>query len=169
MSGKIKRKFFSSPIGDLSLLAGDDGILGVYFEGQKYFERVYETEQIIEEGNIFLDEIEIWLEDYFAEKNPELSRLTLVPEGTAFQKKVWAILAQIPYGQTMTYGEIAKQINCSSAQAVGCAVGKNPLSIIVPCHRVLGSQGQLTGYAGGIERKRWLLEHENAIFRKEEE
>ena len=81
-----------------------------------------------------------------------------------FSEEVWKVLVQIPYGETMTYGEIAEKINCGSAQAVGGAVGKNPLSIIVPCHRVLGNQGQLTGYAGGVERKCWLLEHEKANF-----
>ncbi len=165
----LKKLIYQSKLGDISVLANDEGLLGCYFLGQKYFEDGYETENVVEGNNAFLDEVKVWLDDYFAGKNPELSRLTLAPEGTAFQKKVWAILAQIPYGQTMTYGEIATKLNCASAQAVGGAVGKNPLSIIVPCHRVLGSQGQLTGYAGGVERKRWLLEHENANFRKEEE
>ncbi len=165
----LKKLIYQSKLGDISVLANDEGLLGCYFLGQKYFEDGYETENIVKENNAFLDEAKVWLDDYFAGKNPEPSRLTLAPEGTAFQKKVWAILAQIPYGQTMTYGEIAAKLNCASAQAVGGAVGKNPLSIIVPCHRVLGSQGQLTGYAGGVERKRWLLEHENANFRKEEE
>ena len=77
---------------------------------------------------------------------------------------MWEILCSIPYGKTMTYGEIAQKIQCASAQAVGGAVGKNPLSVFVPCHRVLGSQGQLTGYAGGLERKRWLLSHGGVTF-----
>ena len=90
--------------------------------------------------------------------------MVLAPQGTAFQQSVWQVLREIPYGKTMTYGEIAQKIQCASAQAVGGAVGKNPLSVFVPCHRVLGSQGQLTGYAGGLERKRWLLSHEGVTF-----
>lgn len=90
--------------------------------------------------------------------------MVLAPQGTAFQQSVWQVLREIPYGKTMTYGEIAQKIQCASAQAVGGAVGKNPLSVFVPCHRVLGSQGQLTGYAGGLERKRWLLSHGGVTF-----
>lgn len=160
----LRKLVYQSDLGEITVLANEKGLLGCYFLGQKYFEYGYELEKIIEERSVFLDEAKVWLDDYFAGKNPDLSRLTLVPYGTAFQRKVWKVLAQIPYGETMTYGEIAEKINCGSAQAVGGAVGKNPLSIIVPCHRVLGNQGQLTGYAGGVERKCWLLEHEKANF-----
>lgn len=85
------------------------------------------------------------------------------PQGTAFQKKVWTLLTRVPSGQTITYGQIAEQIGCKSAQAVGGAVGKKPLSLFIPCHHVLGSQGQLTGYAGGVERKCWLLDYEKGV------
>lgn len=158
----LRKLVYQSDLGEIEILANEKGLLGCYFLGQKYFEYGYEREKIIEERSDFLDEGKDWLDDYFAGKKPDPSRLTIAPCGTAFQRKVWKVLAQIPYGETMTYGDIAKHINCASAQAVGGSVGKNPLSIIIPCHRVLGSKGQLTGYAGGIERKRWLLEHEIA-------
>ena len=165
----LRKLVYQSDLGEIEVLANENGLLGCYFSGQKYFEYGYECEKIIEESSAFLDEAKSWLDDYFSGKSPNPNRLTLVPQGSVFQRKVWKVLVQIPYGETMTYGAIAKQINCGSAQAVGGAVGKNPLSIIIPCHRVLGSQGQLTGYAGGLWRKRWLLEHENAYFEKEKE
>ena len=100
------------------------------------------------------------LEHYFSGDCPDFSSLPLASVGTSFQQQVWAYLQTIPYGEFVTYGQIAKKLGSRSAQAVGGAVGRNPFSIIVPCHRVLGSQGQLTGYAGGLDKKWWLLEHE---------
>ena len=107
-----------------------------------------------------MKETELLLEHYFSGDCPDFSSLLLASVGTNFQQQVWAYLQTIPYGETVTYGQIAKKLGNRSAQAVGGAVGRNPFSIIVPCHRVLGSQGQLTGYAGGLDKKRWLLEHE---------
>ena len=114
-----------------------------------------------------LRETKKWLDEYFDGYNPSINRLKIAPEGTEFQKRVWQILCDIPYGQTTTYKSIAqtvaKQMNkpSMSAQAVGSAVGHNPISIIIPCHRVVGTDGSLTGYAGGLERKRMLLALEN--------
>ena len=85
----------------------------------------------------------------------------MLPKGTPFQQRVWQRLLETPYGQTVTYGELAKVLGCKSAQAVGGAVGRNPISILIPCHRVVGADGSLTGYAGGMENKIWLLEHES--------
>ena len=112
-------------------------------------------------GNLSIfDSVIRWLDAYFAGK-PMPVDLPLSPAGTDFQRRVWDILLTIPYGETTTYGAIAKQLGAPmSAQAVGQAVGKNPLAIIIPCHRVVGANGQLTGYAWGIERKQWLLRHE---------
>ena len=93
-------------------------------------------------------------------REPDPEALLLSPSGTAFQQTVWQQLLQIPYGETMTYGNLAQRIGCGSARAVGGAVGRNPISIIIPCHRVVGADGSLTGYAGGTEYKRWLLAHE---------
>ena len=103
--------------------------------------------------------VKAWLDDYFAGKCPSAEGIDLAPLGSAFQQKVWRELRLIPYGQTVTYGELAKRLN-SSARAVGSAVGRNPISVVVPCHRVVGANGALTGYAGGIHKKIWLLEHE---------
>ena len=103
-----------------------------------------------------------WLDRYFNGEKPEISELDLAPIGSKFAKNVWKLLCEIPYGKITTYGEIAKKMNKNkmSAQAVGGAVGHNPISIIIPCHRVVGANGSLTGYAGGIEKKIKLLEHE---------
>jgi len=103
-----------------------------------------------------------WLDVYFSGQEPGFIPL-LLPEGTPFRQAVWEQLLTIPYGQTTTYGEIARRIGCRSAQAVGGAVGHNPIAIIVPCHRVIGSNGTLTGYAAGIDRKAWLLKNEELI------
>ena len=152
---------YTSPIGDILLAADDAGLTGLWFQGQKYFARGLEKEQ--EERNLpVFDQTKAWLDLYFSGKEPDfLPPLHLI--GTDFQKQVWEILLAIPYGKTTTYGKIAGQIAQRrglahmSAQAVGGAVGHNPISIIVPCHRVKGADGSLIGYAGGIDRKQWLL------------
>ena len=110
------------------------------------------------------DEVRRWLDEYFQGNPPGISSLPLSPAGTPFQKQVWEILKTIPYGETTTYGAIAKKISPTmSAQAVGQAVGKNPISIIIPCHRCLGTNKKLTGYAGGLDKKEWLLRHEEVL------
>jgi len=103
-----------------------------------------------------LEETRRWLDSYFSGENPNFT-LQVAPFGTQFQRRVWSELLSIPYGETVTYGDIARRIDCKSAQAVGSAVGRNPIAIIIPCHRVIGTDGSLTGYAYGIERKRRLL------------
>ena len=158
--------FYESPIGRMLLAADDTGLTGLWFEGQKYFARCLDRESEEKELPVFA-EAKRWLDIYFSGKEPDFTP-PLHFIGTDFQKEVWEILCAIPYGQTMTYGAIADQIakkrglSRMSAQAVGGAVGHNNLSIIVPCHRVVGSDGSLTGYAGGIERKTFLLNLENA-------
>ena len=158
--------FYKSPIGRMLLAADDAGLTGLWFEGQKYFARCLGRETEEKEMPVFA-EAKRWLDIYFSGKEPDFTP-PLHFIGTDFQKEVWDILCTIPYGQTMTYGAIADQIakkrglSRMSAQAVGGAVGHNNLSIIVPCHRVVGSDGSLTGYAGGIERKTFLLNLENA-------
>lgn len=157
---------YTSPIGDILLAADDAGLTGLWFQGQKYFARGLEKEQ--EERNLpVFDQTKAWLDLYFSGKEPDfLPPLHLI--GTDFQKQVWEILLAIPYGKTTTYGKIAGQIAQRrglahmSAQAVGGAVGHNPISIIVPCHRVLGTDGSLTGYAGGVDKKNHLLSLEKA-------
>ncbi len=157
---------YSSPLGDM-LLAGDEiGLTGLWFEGQKYFARNLDKDHQEREIPLF-DTAKHWLDVYFTGKEPEFA-VPLHLMGTEFQKEVWEILCSVPYGHTVTYGTIAKQIavqkgrKSMSAQAVGSAVGHNPVSVIVPCHRVVGADGSLTGYAGGVDKKLGLLTLERA-------
>lgn len=158
---------YHSPIGDILLAADDIGVTGLWFEGQKYFALHLDKEHQEKDLPVFT-ETKRWLDIYFSGKEPDFT-VPLHFKGTDFQKEVWEILCSIPYGKTMTYGEIAKKIAFKrglkhmSAQAVGGAVGHNPISILVPCHRVIGSNGSLTGYAGGIDKKNKLLTLENVL------
>lgn len=159
----IYKTHYDSPLGGMLLSADDKGLTGLWFDGQKYFAYgLVESGACEEQENSILTEAKRWLDIYFSGKEPDFD-LPLNPTGTDFQKSVWSILCTIPYGKTMTYGQIAAQLAAEqgaahmSAQAVGGAVGHNPLSIIVPCHRVVGTNGSLTGYAGGIDRKIKLL------------
>lgn len=163
---------YNSPIGKLTLAASDKSLVGVWFEGQKYYQSNIETETEFNDSVEILQKTKLWLDRYFRGEKPEISELTLAPIGSDFRQSVWKILCEIPYGKVVTYGDIAKQVAKErgvlrmSAQAVGGAVGHNPISIIIPCHRVVGANGDLTGYAGGIDTKIKLLEHENArIYR----
>ena len=157
---------YTSPLGGILLAADEVGLRGLWFDGQKYFARGLSNERIEQETSV-LTETKRWLDIYFTGKAPDFTP-PLHPIGSAFRRSVWEILLQIPYGQTTTYGEIARQLakkqglDRMSAQAVGGAVGHNEISIIIPCHRVVGTSGSLTGYAGGIERKVKLLELERA-------
>ena len=157
---------YKSLLGDMLLSADETGLTGVWFEGQKYFANTLPVERVSQETKI-LTEAKKWLDVYFSGKEPKFIP-PLHPVGSAFRQAVWQILLQIPYGETITYGEIARQLteirNCShmSAQAVGGAVGHNAISIIIPCHRVVGTNGSLTGYAGGIDKKIALLQLEHA-------
>ena len=152
---------YRSPLGEMLLAADETGVTGLWFAGQKYFARHLDKEQVEKEIPLFTT-VKQWLDVYFAGSEPDFT-VPLHFTGTAFQNEVWGILCAIPYGQTTTYGEIAKQLAARrglphmSARAVGGAVGHNPISILVPCHRVVGLGGSLTGYAGGLERKRCLL------------
>ena len=151
---------YDSPVGILTLAGDGEQLVGLWLEGQKYFGAGLE---LSEAGSLpVFDRAKDWLDRYFAGERPAPSELPLAPVGTAFQRAVWERLCGISYGKTATYGELAQRMQ-SSARAVGSAVGRNPISIIVPCHRVLGADGALTGYAGGVERKHWLLAHEGAI------
>lgn len=156
----LYKQIYHSPLGDLSLVANNQGLIGVWFLNQKYFEQGLEGETVIEQANTILDQAKQWLDTYFAGENSNMVKFPLNPRGTAFQKRVWQALSEIPWGQTRAYGDIAQKINCLSARAIGGSVSRNPLSIIIPCHRVLGAAGQMTGYAAGIDKKMWLLEHE---------
>jgi len=153
--------YYTSPLGRILLAADDGGLNGLWFEGQKYFARTL-SDYSDEVETPALKDSKRWLDIYFSGKISDFTP-ALNPRGSAFQKSVWQILLQIPYGKTLTYGEVARilakkeGLEAMSAQAVGGAVGRNPISIIIPCHRVVGANGSLTGYAGGIEKKIKLL------------
>lgn len=155
---------YKSPLGGIVLAADEIGLTGLWFEGQKYFALHLDKEHEEKELPVF-EQARKWLDIYFSGKEPDF-KLPLHFTGSAFQNEVWEILYQIPYGQTTTYGAIAKQLAKKrgharmSAQAVGGAVAHNKISIIVPCHRVVGGNGSLTGYAGGIDKKIALLKME---------
>ena len=151
----------NSPVGELRLIAGDNGLRAILW-GAEDAERVasIDADELVEGTTPVLDEAISQLEEYFAGTRREFD-LPLDPAGTEFQQSAWMVLRTIPYGQTISYGQQAEQLgHPNKARAVGAANGKNPLSIVVPCHRVVGSNGHLTGFAAGIDVKSWLLDHE---------
>ena len=156
---------YASPVGDMLLAADGIGLTGVWFDGEKFFADNLPAEHA-ERETPTLAAAKRWLDIYFASKEPDFTP-PLHPVGSPFRLKVWDILLQIPYGQTVTYGWIARELAAReglarmSAQAVGGAVGHNEISIIIPCHRVVGTSGSLTGYAGGMDRKIALLKTEH--------
>ena len=160
---------YLSPLGGILLAADEIGLTGLWFDGEKYFAENLPREHAVQETPI-LQETKRWLDVYFSGKQPDFM-LPLHPVGSPFRQAVWALLLQIPYGKTVTYGELSHQIAAQrglahmSAQAVGGAVGHNAISIIIPCHRVVGMNGSLTGYAGGIDKKVKLLELEGVEMR----
>lgn len=159
----MEKRIWRSPLGEILLAARGGALAGLWFAGQKYegagMEKLAAAPSDPAEDEALLDRAVSWLECYFAGEAPAVA-FPVSPQGTSFQQRVWAELRRIPYGETVSYGELAARLGCPSARAVGAAVGRNPVSVIVPCHRVLGADGSLTGYAGGLERKRALLELE---------
>ena len=157
---------YASPLGGILLAADDEGLIGAWFEGEKYFADGLPADAAEGESAI-LTETKHWLDVYFSGREPDRTP-PLHPMGSAFRQEVWALLRSIPYGHTTTYGALAAQLAAAhggkkmSAQAVGGAVGRNPISLLIPCHRVVGSSGSLTGYAGGMDKKLRLLELERA-------
>lgn len=152
-----------SPVGNLLLTGDGKNLTGLRLDGQKLD---FTAENAVEQTDLpVFKQTELWLARYFAGKKPLPAELPLAPSGNAFRLKVWRILLEIPYGTTTTYGAIARRIESEtggrmSAQAVGGAVGHNPISLVIPCHRVVGTNGDLTGYAGGLHLKIKLLEIE---------
>ncbi len=160
------RTTYPSPVGLITLACDGGNLVGVWNEGQKYHGAAISAEMIEKDDMPVFDAAKKWLDRYFAGKKPAASQLPLAPIGSEFRKSVWTILCEIPYGEIITYGEIARKMAAKmnketmSSQAVGGAVGHNPISIIIPCHRVVGANGSLTGYAGGLKTKVKLLELE---------
>ena len=151
---------YSSPLGKLTICAKNNHLVGLWIEGQKYFANTVNVEMISEDSLEIFKKTKKWLDEYFKGNRPNTKYLNLSPIGNEFRQSVWKILCKIPYGEVTTYGDIARElakqkgIERMSAQAVGGAVGHNPISIIIPCHRVIGKNGKLTGYAGGYLRLR---------------
>lgn len=162
--------YYSSPLGKITLASNGNELIGLWFEGQKYFGSTLNGEYKQKSLPVF-EQTAKWLDIYFSGKNPDFTP-PLFLSSTSFRNEVWKILLTIPYGKIMTYGEIAKLmaenrgVEKMSAQSVGGAVGHNPISIIVPCHRVVGTDGSLTGYAGGVDIKEKLLKFENVDMSK---
>lgn len=156
---------YKSPLGIMTMASDGENINGLWFEGQKFFAATINEECARAQLPVFAKAVS-WLDCYFNGAEP-VTIMPLAPKGNEFRQEVWRILTTIPYGKTMTYGEIAKKMATflgkekMSAQAVGGAIGHNPISIIIPCHRVVGAKGNLTGYAGGLERKIQLLQLEH--------
>lgn len=157
---------YESKIGLLYLISDGESLCGCYLENQKYFPNDIDDYQLNDELNVFIESI-AWLEKYFNGENPSIDEIPLNFNETEFRNTVWKVLKEIPFGEVITYRDIAeiiaknRGIKTMSAQAVGGAVGHNPLLIFIPCHRVIGADGSLTGYAAGIENKRFLLNLES--------
>ena len=156
---------YISPLGGITMASDGEYLTGLWFDGQKYFADTLKTQCEEKDLDVFR-RTNRWLDIYFSGKEPDFTPpLRMI--GTEFRQEVWQILLTIPFGKTMTYGQIAKiladrhKVQSMSAQAVGGAVGHNPISLIVPCHRVIGTNGALTGYAGGLEKKTRLLDMES--------
>lgn len=159
---------YSSPIGKITLAGDGECLTGLWFDGQKYFGSNHNMDNFDEKELSVFEDTKKWLDIYFSGNQPNFTPCIKLM-GTDFQLMVWDILLKIPYGEVITYKDIAcriaqkKGLNHMSAQAVGSAVGHNPISIIVPCHRVIGSNGSLTGYAGGLDKKEYFLHLEKAL------
>ncbi|WP_026459811.1 methylated-DNA--[protein]-cysteine S-methyltransferase [Schaalia suimastitidis] len=159
---------YLSPLGELTLGSDGDRLIGLWLKGQKHFGAAVLKELSPNDNLPIFSITQEWLERYFAHEKPHPSELPLHLIGTEFRQRIWRRLCQIPYGSVITYGALARAVASQSgrismsSQAVGGAVAHNPISIIIPCHRVVGANGSLTGYAGGIETKMRLLAHEGA-------
>lgn len=154
---------YHSFLGSITLASDGEALTGLFFDGQRYFGSTLGAQYVERMELPVFDETCRWLDVYFSGCEPDFTP-SLLLKGTVFQRRVWEALLTIPYGQTVTYGELSRRLGCRSAQAVGGAVGRNPISIIVPCHRVVGTDGTLTGYAAGLDRKRALLDLEQKNY-----
>ena len=163
---KVRITEYASPLGTLRLAGTEEGLLSLDLPRDRFPNR-WQGES---PGPLpCLDAAREWLDAYFKGERPDAGGIDLCPRGSDFRQRVWSLLREIPYGETVTYGELAKRIapeKRMSAQAIGGAVGRNPIGILIPCHRVLGANGSLTGYAGGLEKKRFLLQLEGIPFRE---
>ena len=168
----IYTTYYNSPVGKILIASKENKLIGLWIEGQKYYLSKLKSEIQEKKDEEILMKTKKWLDKYFSGEKPEIEQLELAPIGSEFRQKVWKLLCEIPYGEVTTYGKLAKKLAKSmkketmSAQAIGGAVGHNPISIIIPCHRVVGTNGSLTGYAGGIDKKIKLLELEKVDMKR---
>jgi O-6-methylguanine DNA methyltransferase len=169
---ELAQATFDTPVGPMRALASDTALCALEFESGPRLSRLdarlsqhYADVTIVEQSSAVLAQTRAWLDAYFAGASADIAALTLDARGTPFEQTVWSALRAIPVGETTSYGRIAAQVaTVAASRAVGLANGANPIAIIVPCHRVIGSAGSLTGYGGGLDRKLWLLEHEERYW-----
>lgn len=157
---------YNSPIGSLTLAGDERALTGLWFENQKYFAKGINLNKCLRKDSEVIIKVKKWLDNYFEGKVVDRGNFELNPRGTEFQKRIWELMLNIPYGETTTYGLLAKKLpnnNSMTPRAVGNAVSRNPISIIIPCHRVVGSNGKLIGYASGVDKKEFLLNFEKSI------
>lgn len=164
----MKKTFYNSPLGKITILTDEQFLYGLWFNNQKHFGGHYNLEEISKGMTTQAEKTINWLDNYFAGQNPTLNGINLNPQTTAFQEKVYQVLKKVPYGRTITYKELSNLIQSGHpvknlSRAVGNAVGHNQILLIIPCHRVISSNGSLTGYAGGLIRKKKLLTLEGAL------
>ena len=160
----MQRAEYASPLGELLLAADGGALVGLWFRGQKYEGAGLTGHEPETDETALLSSVRRWLDAYFSGERPETD-FPVAPAGSAFRRRVWRELMAVPYGETLPYGELARRVGCASSRAVGGAVGHNPVALIIPCHRIVGSGGALTGYAGGLWRKEALLTMEqNCIY-----
>lgn len=159
-------KVINSVLGPITMVSDEDYLWAVWLEGQQE-EKKYNLSECMCKDTPILLKTEHWLKQYFAKENPSIKDIPFKLDGTVFQNKVWELLCQIPYGTTVSYKDLAQEVakyfhkDKMSAQAIGGAVGRNPIAILIPCHRVIGKNGSLVGYGGGLHYKEFLLQHEN--------
>ena len=156
---------YDSPVGRLLLASDGENLIGLWLDGQKHYADGLGNETVTADSLPAFDRIKRWLDSYFAGERPTIEGLPLAPGGSKFRRRICRLMCEIPCGELTTYGQLAKDYEAqfghkTSARAVGGAVGKNPISIIIPCHRVVGAGGAITGYAGGLDKKRILLAYE---------
>ena len=159
------KTYYASPIGQILILTDANALLELWLENQKYFGAGYDLEQAQQGETEVSRRVFAWLDAYFKGENPATDEIPLAPQVTEFRSKVLTVLQKIPYGQTATYSDILRELQAEygkigSARAVGGAIGHNPISLLIPCHRIVGSDGKLTGYAGGLDKKAFLLKLE---------
>ena len=165
---KLYKEFFESELGTLTLLSDEKNLLGLWFNGQKYFGAGYDLNNAEVVVTRPIRQAQKWLTDYFVGQNPDPFAVPIKPNVSAFGQKVLKELQRVPYGEIITYKELSNRVQkaqnkVNKARAIGNAVGHNPISLIIPCHRVIGSDVSLTGYAGGLDRKKALLKMENPL------